>query len=93
MTKRLQVLLDDDELLDVQRAARAERLTVAEWVRGALRTARARTVSPEQKLAALRLATRHEFPTADIEELLAQIEAGYAGTSGRARRPVQRPRR
>ena len=40
MSKRLQVLLDEPEWREIQKAARAERKTVAEWVRQALRTAR-----------------------------------------------------
>lgn len=40
MSKRLQVLLDEPEWREVQRAARAQRLTVAAWVRQALRAAR-----------------------------------------------------
>lgn len=39
MTKRLQVLFDD-EYVDLQRVAREDRMTVAEWVRQALRPAR-----------------------------------------------------
>ena len=42
MTKRLQVLMDDDELRSIQRLARMERVTTAEWVRQRLREARAR---------------------------------------------------
>ena len=37
MTKRLQVLLDDAELRTIQRIARREKLTTAEWVRRRLR--------------------------------------------------------
>src|ERR1035437_8718088 len=40
MSKRLQVLLDEPEIREIQRAARAKRMTVAEWARGALREAR-----------------------------------------------------
>ena len=32
MSKRLQVLLDESELRDIQRIARRQRVTVAEWV-------------------------------------------------------------
>ena len=79
MTKRLQVLLDEEELAEIQAAARARRVTVAEWVRGALRAARENpSAAAERKLATLRRATRHQFPTADIDEMLAEIEAGYA---------------
>ena len=79
MTKRLQVLLDDGELREIQRLARAQRLTVAEWVRQALRSARRRQPSGDvqKKLGAIRAAARHDFPTADIEQMLAEIARGY----------------
>ncbi len=78
MTKRLQVLLDNDELTEIQAAARARRMTVADWVRGVLRAARNDpAASAERKLGALRRATRYEFPTADIDDMLSEIEAGY----------------
>jgi hypothetical protein len=79
MSKRLQVLLDDAELREIQRLARAQRVTVAEWVRQALRAARRRQPSGDiqKKLAAIRAAARHEFPTADIEQMLAEIARGY----------------
>jgi hypothetical protein len=79
MSKRLQVLLDEPELKEIQRAARAQRMTVAEWVRQALRAARRAVPArdPGRKLAALRAAARHTFPTADIEQMLEEIESGY----------------
>ncbi len=79
MSKRLQVLLDEEELHDIRRAARMERLTVAEWVRQALREMRRQRpqASLERKLEAIRRAYEHEAPTADIDEMLAEIELGY----------------
>ena len=81
MTKRLQVLLDDPEWREIQRAARARRLTIAEWVRQALRAARRQqpTGDVDRKLEALRAAARHAFPTADIDQMLEDIERGYRG--------------
>ena len=81
MSKRLQVLLEEDELREIQRAARRERLTVAEWVRQALREVRRRRpqASLERKLAAIRKAAEHSAPTADIDQMLAEIERGYQG--------------
>jgi hypothetical protein len=79
MSKRLQVLLDEAELADVRRAARRQRMTTAEWVRQALRAAR-RTApegDPKKKIAVVRAAARHQFPTADIGQMLAEIERGY----------------
>jgi len=79
MAKRLQVLLDDPEYREIQRMARANHMTIAEWVRRALSAARRRepSVDVSKKLAAVRTATRHGFPSGDITEMLAQIERGY----------------
>ena len=79
MTKRLQVLLDEPEWRDIQRAARAERTTVAEWVRQALRAAlRATSLKGvDAKVSAIRTAARHQFPTADIDEMNAETARGY----------------
>ncbi|MGQ0833399.1 MAG: CopG family transcriptional regulator [Gammaproteobacteria bacterium] len=80
MSKRLQVLLDDAELREIQRLARQRRVTVAEWVRQALRDARRQQPreSAERKLAALRATESFDFPSGDIDEMNAQIESGYA---------------
>lgn len=81
MAKRLQVLLDDVEFREVRRAAKAERMTVAEWVRQSLRAAGRRVPRGDvyRKLAAIRQAARGAFPTADIDQMLDQIERGYGG--------------
>jgi len=83
MSKRLQVILDDSEMKEIRTIARRRRMTVAEWVRGALRAAKSEepTADPRRKLQVLRAATSHSFPTEDIEEMLAQIERGYAEES------------
>jgi hypothetical protein len=79
MTKRLQVLLDDEELAEFQRLARRRRMTTADWVRTSLRAAREAEGGADvgQKLAAIRRAMRHEFPTGDVDQLLAEIDRGY----------------
>jgi hypothetical protein len=84
MAKRLQVILQDPEYREIQRVARAQRLSIAEWVRRALENARRREPSGDagRKLDAIRAAARHAYPTADIDEMLAQIERGY-GSAGR----------
>lgn len=81
MSKRLQVLLPDQEMSDIQRLAKREHLTVGEWVRRVLREARAGrpTVEPETKLKAVRRAAKHSFPTADVQQMLKEIERGYEG--------------
>ena len=77
MVKRLQVLLDEEEYMEIQGVARRQRVTVAEWVRQALRVARGyQAGTAEAKLRAIADASRHSFPTADIETMLGEIEAG-----------------
>jgi hypothetical protein len=68
MSQRLQVLLDEAEFTEIRRVARRQRVTVAAWVRQALRRARQDEPSgyPRRKLAAVREAVRGAFPTADI---------------------------
>jgi hypothetical protein len=55
-------------------------MTTAEWVRQVLRTARRREPSGDarKKLAVVRAGARNAFPTADIDQMLAEIERGYA---------------
>lgn len=79
MSKRLQVLLDEAEWREIQRAARARRVTVAEWVRQALRLARRQepTGDLDRKLAAVRGGARHAFPSGDVDQMLDEIEQGY----------------
>jgi hypothetical protein len=79
VAKRLQVILQDPEYREIQRAARSRRMSIAEWVRQALALARRREPlgDVEKKLAAIRAAAKHESPTADIETMLAEIEEGY----------------
>jgi hypothetical protein len=76
MTRRLQVLLQDAEYREVQRMARARRISVAEWVRRALDAARRREAVGDvsKKLNAIRLAARADYPTGDIDQMLAEVE-------------------
>lgn len=76
----MQVLFEDGEYRELQAAARRRGLTLAEWVRLALRAARRAepTGSADRKLAAVRAAAAHAFPTADIDAMLDEIERGYA---------------
>ena len=79
MSKRLQVLLKDPEYREIQRAARSRNMSVAEWVRQALILVRRSEPSGNvgKKLEAIRAAARLEYPTADIDRMLAEIERGY----------------
>ena len=79
MSKRLQVILKEPEYRELQRAARSRGMSVAAWVRQALE--KARQGEPMEgvarKIAAIRAAARLEYPTADIGQMLAEIEQGY----------------
>jgi hypothetical protein len=79
MTKRLQVLLQDPEYREIQRIARSRRMSVAQWVRQALHAAKREEPLGDvsNKLGALRAAAKFEFPAANIEQMLAEIEQGY----------------
>ncbi len=79
MSKRLQVVLKDEEFEQLREVAREQGMTVSEWVRQVLRKARSErpAVDRARKLAAVRAAARHDFPTADIDEMLNEIERGY----------------
>lgn len=78
MSVRLQVVMEAAELREIRRAARRQQLTVSEWVRGALRAARRGTPGPDpgRKLSAIAAASRHAFPTADIDQMLDEIQRG-----------------
>ncbi len=79
MSKRLQVLLKESEYREVRQAARARNMSVAEWVRQALTLVRRSEPSGSagKKIEAIRAAAQFEFPTADIDQMLAEIERGY----------------
>ncbi len=84
MAKRLQVILQDGEYRDVQRAALARNITVAAWVREALGAARRREPLGDaaRKFEVVRDAARHAFPTSDIDEMNADIALGYRTVDG-----------
>ena len=75
MSKRLQVLYRQ-----MQRVARRQGLSLAEWVRQVLRDAFRQVPSGnrEKKLLAVRRAAECEFPVGDIEEMLDEIARGYS---------------
>lgn len=78
MTQRLQVLLDESEFAEIRRIARRHQMTVAEWVRQALRVARRDepAAEPRRKLAVVREAATHAYPAGDIDTMLAEIARG-----------------
>jgi hypothetical protein len=79
MSKRLQVILKDPEYREIQRAARSQRMSIAEWVRRALDLARSQEPAGgvSKKIEVIRAAARHEYPVSDIDGMLAEIERGY----------------
>ncbi len=81
VTKRMQVLLEDGEYRRLQRVAKRHRMTLAEWVRQALRAAAREEPDgdPGKKLAVVREAATHAYPSGDIGQMLGEIEAGYSG--------------
>ncbi len=73
MSNRLQVLIPEGLDARLRKAAQRNRLSKGEWVRRAIERALSQekaTPDPVAKLAAL------NAPTGDIEQMLAEIEAG-----------------
>jgi hypothetical protein len=70
--------MDADELRGYREAAQREGLRLSEWVRLRLREAKrdGPAKKAEQKLRAIRVAASYSFPTGDIDQMLAEIEAG-----------------
>jgi hypothetical protein len=79
VSKRLQVVVGEEDLQRYQRSAQAAGQTLSEWAREAMNTAERRTSSGdvEAKLAAIRKAATYSFPVPDIDTMLAEIEMGY----------------
>ena len=79
MSTRLQVVMDEAEAGEYRRLAKRDGLTLSEWVRQKLRRAERDQTSGslDRKLAAIRAAARHDFPTADVDQMLREIESGY----------------
>jgi len=73
--------MQDPDYREIQRMARSRHMSVAEWVRQALDMARRREPigDARKKLAIVRAAVRHDYPSGDIGQMLAEIESGYGG--------------
>ena len=85
MSRRLRVLLAENDWREIQQVARRKGMTVAGWVRQALRTARRSEPGTDSrmKLEAVRTASSYAFPTAAIGEMLDQIGPGALGEGPR----------
>lgn len=79
MSKRLQVLLEPREYKTFQEIARHAGISLGEWVRQALRSAGGRHAgkSADEKIRNIRRASLYNLPTADINQMLSEIEKGY----------------
>ena len=80
MARKLHVILKDSEYLEIEQAAHSRQMSVEKWMRQALVSAHGREFlrALEKKLDAIRAAVRHEFPTSDIDTMLAEIGRGYS---------------
>jgi hypothetical protein len=78
MSKRLQVVIPDDEYRAIEGAARRRGGTVSQLVRESLRrtVADEAGVDPERRVAAILRFARFSGPTGDIDAILADIERG-----------------
>ena len=72
---RLQILIPEELDVRLRKAADRSRVSMGAWVREAIeeRLARQAAALPDDPLAALRAL---EGPTADIDDMLAEIERG-----------------
>ena len=71
MSHRLQVLIPEDLDARIRKAAARSRVSKGEWVRRAVEEVLRKSVEdPVARLASL------GAPTADVEQMLAEIEAG-----------------
>ncbi len=82
MAKRLQFVLGDSENREIKRMARSCQMSVAEWVGKALDLAcqSEPRIDLGKKLEAIRRAVRYDFPSGEIEGMLAEVEAGVCGS-------------
>ena len=81
MSKRLQIVIPDEEYEALRDLAGRRGLTLAAWAREALRAVSREEPSggADRKLAVVRAAVKHAFPSGDIDAMLGEIEAGYLG--------------
>jgi hypothetical protein len=78
ISKRLQILLPDDELRLQRRVARQRKRSVSSLAREGIQLVMAQTesLSAEERLSRILRFSRFAAPTADIETMLREIEAG-----------------
>jgi hypothetical protein len=79
MSRRLQVVVAEDDLERYERSAQAAGLTVSAWARQAMNAAERHTSNGdvEAKLAVIRRAATYNLPVSDIDTMLAENEQRY----------------
>ncbi len=79
MSKRLDILLTDQEMADIRVLAGRKEISAKEWARQTLLLACSQVsmIDRETKLNAIDRAAKYNFPTADIDQMLSEIEQAY----------------
>ena len=72
----LEVVVSEEEFDSIRYAAREKGMSITGWVRKTLAKACCHVAVGDgtRKLAAIRAATEFNFPTADIDQMLSEIE-------------------
>jgi hypothetical protein len=80
MSKRLQIIVSDEEAARFRRSAKRSGMSLSEWARVALAREESRASGPDpaRMLEALDRALGCAHPTGDIDQILGEIEAGRA---------------
>ncbi len=75
--KRCQITLEDDEFADIERIAGRRNMTVEQWIEETVRLARSDYHARVRRIEkVIKETSQLNFPTADIEQMLQEIEAG-----------------
>jgi hypothetical protein len=79
MSKRLQVLMTENEYAQLKRRARKNKQSVGSFVREVLRNSKLgeEETSTSDKLKSIEKSAKYEFPVSDLDTMLQEIEAGY----------------
>jgi hypothetical protein len=76
MSHRLQVLIPEELDARIRKAASRDRVSKGEWVRRAIELALREGTDATRRLDPLSRLSQLEGPTADIDQLLGEIEKG-----------------
>ena len=78
MSKRLQVLLPEEDFQELEARCEADGCTIAEFVRTSIKSSLQKPSrrTPEDRIARILGYARYDGPSGDIETVLAEIEQG-----------------